>query len=128
MTLRQDLFRIARVAAFGAAVNACSHDDSSTVIKPNLPHFNDITTAPSKIQSAARAVVRLHTAGQLGTGSFISPTGLLLTSLLIRECFFNLNPMVPGLKPNLTTKIFFRNVNSGKIRKINHESTNQRFI
>lgn len=80
MTLRQDLFRIARVAAFGAAVNACSHDDSSTVIKPDLPHFNDITTAPSKIQTAARAVVRLATAGQMGSGSFISPTGLLLTN------------------------------------------------
>jgi hypothetical protein len=45
-----------------------------------LPHFNDITTAPTKIQASANAVIRVRTAGQSGTGSFISPSGLLLTN------------------------------------------------
>jgi hypothetical protein len=47
---------------------------------PTLPHFNDISTAPAAIQTAARAVVRVHTANAYGTGSFISPNGLLLTN------------------------------------------------
>jgi hypothetical protein len=45
-----------------------------------LPHFNDITTAPSEIQTAARAVVRVRTAGQVATGFFVSPSGLLVTN------------------------------------------------
>ena len=67
MTLRQDSLWIARAALFGAIFSACSHDDSTTVIQGN-PHFNDITTAPAKIQTAARAVVRIHTAGVSGDG------------------------------------------------------------
>ena len=54
---------------------ACSSGSS-----PQLPHFNDITNAPAAIQTAAKAVVRIRTAGQVATGSFISPSGLLLTN------------------------------------------------
>ena len=47
---------------------------------PSFPHFNHIATAPAAIKTAARAVVRIHTAKAYGTGSFISPDGLLLTN------------------------------------------------
>ncbi|HEY4188544.1 MAG TPA: serine protease [Polyangia bacterium] len=53
----------------------CSDDDGSA-----LPSFHDLPSAPSPIQTAAGAVVRISTAGQSGTGAFISPTGLLLTN------------------------------------------------
>jgi V8-like Glu-specific endopeptidase len=46
----------------------------------SLPAFYDLTSAPAAIQTASLAVVRIHTAGEYGTGSFISPTGLLLTN------------------------------------------------
>jgi hypothetical protein len=45
-----------------------------------LPSFNDIPTAPAPIQMAARAVVRIETAGGQATGSFISPSGRLMTN------------------------------------------------
>jgi hypothetical protein len=45
-----------------------------------MPHFNDITTASPEIRTAARAVVRIRTAGEYGTGFFISPSGQLLTN------------------------------------------------
>jgi V8-like Glu-specific endopeptidase len=65
------------ITALCAAAGACSNSGSAT---PNLPHFNDITTATPEIQAAARAVVRIRTAGEYGTGFFISPSGLLLTN------------------------------------------------
>jgi len=46
----------------------------------DLPRFNDIASAPPAIQAAAAAVVRIGTAEGSGTGSFISPSGLLLTN------------------------------------------------
>jgi V8-like Glu-specific endopeptidase len=46
----------------------------------SLPAFYDLTSAPTAIQTASLAVVRIHTAGEYATGSFISPTGLLLTN------------------------------------------------
>jgi V8-like Glu-specific endopeptidase len=46
----------------------------------HLPTFNDITSAPPAIQTAAAAVVRIATANASATGSFISPSGLLLTN------------------------------------------------
>lgn len=48
---------------------ACS-SESEKVSAPGmqLPHFNDISSAPTKIQTAAKAVVRIRTAGQTGTG------------------------------------------------------------
>jgi hypothetical protein len=45
-----------------------------------LPSFRDISSAPSKIQTAAEAVVRVRMAAGYGTGSFISSSGLLLTN------------------------------------------------
>ncbi len=52
----------------------------SPAASTRLPHFDDVETAPSAIRTAARAVVRVGTSGQVATGSFISPTGLLLTN------------------------------------------------
>ena len=61
-----------------SAVAACSSGAGSGGV--TLPRFDDLTTAPAPIQKAASAVVRIHTAGEYGTGSFISPDGLLLTN------------------------------------------------
>ena len=46
----------------------------------HLPAFHDLAGAPAAIQTAAQAVVRVETAGEFATGSFISSTGLLLTN------------------------------------------------
>jgi hypothetical protein len=67
-----------RAAAAGTLVSAalgCSIAPSTS-----LPSFSDIPDAPPAIQTAAKAVVRIGTAGELATGFFISPTGLLLTN------------------------------------------------
>jgi hypothetical protein len=58
------------------AIASCSGHASSI----HLPGFDDVAQAPPAIQTAARAVVRIGTRGELATGSFISPTGLLLTN------------------------------------------------
>jgi V8-like Glu-specific endopeptidase len=47
---------------------------------PSLPSFHDIAGAPPAIRSAAAAIVRIATAGELATGSFVSSDGLLLTN------------------------------------------------
>jgi hypothetical protein len=65
-----------RKALLLALLVACSHDARSV----SLPSFRDVTDAPSAIQSAAQAVVRVATANSFATGSFISPHGLLLTN------------------------------------------------
>jgi V8-like Glu-specific endopeptidase len=62
---------------FALGAVACSSKATPAV---TLPSFSDITTAPAPIQKAAQAVVRIATANGLATGSFISPTGLLLTN------------------------------------------------
>jgi hypothetical protein len=54
----------------------CSNHSSAV----HLPSFEDVFSAPSAIQTAARAVVLIGTAGELATGSFISPNGILLTN------------------------------------------------
>jgi V8-like Glu-specific endopeptidase len=64
------------LACLAAGLVACS----SAPPGPNLPSFRDVSEAPAAIQTAARAVVRIGTAGEFGTGSFISPTGVLLTN------------------------------------------------
>lgn len=46
----------------------------------NLPQLKDVGSAPAPIQQSAKAVVRLRVARSSATGSFISPTGLLLTN------------------------------------------------
>lgn len=59
----------------------CGDDITLTVVNnADLPGFNDITTAPPDIQTAARAVVRVYTAGSYATGFFTSPTGQLVTN------------------------------------------------
>jgi hypothetical protein len=64
------------VAASALLLAACSSPAPGT----RLPSFNDVATAPAVIQTAARAVVRVHTADEYATGCFLSPTGLLLTN------------------------------------------------
>ena len=64
------------LAAAAAAAIGCGDDAPGRT----LPGFNDIPSAPSPIQRAASAVVRVRTAGRYGTGSFISPNGQLLTN------------------------------------------------
>ena len=54
--------------------------DSSSTAGSDPPHLNDIVTATAAVQKAANAVVLIHTAGFLASGSFISGTGLLLTN------------------------------------------------
>jgi S1-C subfamily serine protease len=71
---------LASTTALCAGAGACSSPGSSSANGLALPHFNDITTASPKIQTAARAVVRVRTAGQVATAFFISPSGLLLTN------------------------------------------------
>ena len=65
---------VAALAAGGAGCSGGGGGGSS------LPAFHDLTTAPAAIQTASLAVVRIHTAGEYGTGSFISADGLLLTN------------------------------------------------
>jgi V8-like Glu-specific endopeptidase len=86
------------IVALCFAASACSSSSPATV---TLPHFNDITTATPKIRTAARAVVRVRTAGEYGTGFFISATGLLLTNnhvlgdpvCAIEGCYVDLTQM-----------------------------------
>jgi hypothetical protein len=65
----------AAVAALLVAWVGCSGGDEAS-----LPRFADLPSAPQPIQTAARAVVRVRTAGESATGSFVSETGLLLTN------------------------------------------------
>ena len=60
------------IVAFGCSGGGSGGSD--------LPSFRDISNAPSKIKTAAEAVVRVRMAAGYGTGSFISPSGLLLTN------------------------------------------------
>ena len=80
MLLRKLVFGLAGMTALCATLDACSSHGSSSATSVTMPHFNDITTASPKIQTAARAVVRVRTAGEYGTGFFVSPSGLLLTN------------------------------------------------
>ncbi len=63
---------------FACGLSACSSSPRQT--SADLPHFQDLSSAPPAIASSARAVVRIETAIAAGTGSFISSTGLLLTN------------------------------------------------
>ncbi|HJX62573.1 MAG TPA: serine protease [Polyangia bacterium] len=74
MLIRLCLRELARIVALCVAAGGCSSGSA------NLPHFEDIHAASSEIQTAARAVVRVRTAGEYGSGFFISATGLLLTN------------------------------------------------
>jgi hypothetical protein len=77
--LDEALAAIARILGSIAVVGfmpACSSHAATT----DIPSFQDVSDAPAKIQEAAAAVVRIGTAGQLATGSFISPNGILITN------------------------------------------------
>jgi hypothetical protein len=81
MNFRNTITRTATAASLALLLCACSDDKaSSSATTLDLPHFEDIPSATAPIQAAARAVVRLHTAGAYGTGEFISATGVLLTN------------------------------------------------
>ena len=69
-------YAILVLAAGGGLGAGCGDDGAGTA----LPAFNDITSAPPAIQNAAAAVVRITIANGDATGSFISPSGLLLTN------------------------------------------------
>jgi hypothetical protein len=91
---------------------ACSVQAS----KPSdLPSFADVEAAPAIIQSAAKAVVRINTAGESATGSFISPSGILLTNnhvlgvpvCPVEGCYATLTFMYQrGLTPEVPETVF----------------------
>lgn len=74
-------FLVAPLWLLCCALSACSDDDDKERGPDiTLPKFYDLPSAPTEIQTAAKAVVRLTTARYYGTGSFISENGLLLTN------------------------------------------------
>jgi len=81
----------------------------------DLPSFNDVVTAPAPIQTAARAVVRVSTADEVATGSFVSDSGLLLTNdhvlgdgvCPLEGCYVQLTLMEQRGQPRQAPKIFF---------------------
>jgi V8-like Glu-specific endopeptidase len=77
MRLESARFHLLFLLAFPGITAGCGSRSPSAA---SLPHFDDLASAPAPIQAAARAVVRVRTAGALASGSFISPTGLLLTN------------------------------------------------
>jgi hypothetical protein len=66
------------VVSGGLVVSAVALAACSTEV--DLPRFNDVQTAPAPIRTSARAVVRVATAGEMATGWFVSPQGLLVTN------------------------------------------------
>jgi hypothetical protein len=66
-----------RVAWASVAALLCACSSSSAA---KVPFFDDVTSAPPEIQSAADAVVLVQIPGGFATASFISPDGLLLTN------------------------------------------------
>lgn len=73
---------LASALMLSISLTGCGDDvtNITNVNNADLPGFNDITTAPPAIQTAARAVVRIHTAGSYATGFYVSSTGQLLTN------------------------------------------------
>ncbi|OGU13197.1 MAG: hypothetical protein A2076_07990 [Geobacteraceae bacterium GWC2_53_11] len=73
---------LALTAALLTLLTGCGDDvtNITNVNNADLPGLNDITTAPPAIQTAAKAVVRIHTAGSYATGFYVSSTGQLLTN------------------------------------------------
>lgn len=82
MTFYRKLVLFTSTAALLACLTGCGDDVTivNNINNADLPGFNDITSAPAAIQTAARAVVRISTAGGVATGSFVSSTGQLLTN------------------------------------------------
>jgi hypothetical protein len=81
----------------------------------DLPNFHDISSASAAIRTAARAVVRIETAGQVATASFISSSGLLLTNshalgatvCAVEGCYVEISFMHQFGEPPQKTKILF---------------------
>ena len=67
-------------AALAIAVSLLSSCGEKTNSGPVLPSFSDVSSAPPVIQQAGEAVVRIGTAGEFATASFISPSGILITN------------------------------------------------
>lgn len=68
------------VSALGLFLAACV-EEQDELPNANPPELYDIDGASEMIRTAAKAVVKIqHPAGSAGTGSFISPDGLLLTN------------------------------------------------
>jgi V8-like Glu-specific endopeptidase len=76
------LLGVAAAAAGAVAMGAAGAGCGSQSQGPGatLPSFHDLPSAPAAIQQAAEAVVRIQTATESATGSFISSGGLLLTN------------------------------------------------
>jgi len=79
MTFHRKGVLLASITALLACLTGCG-DTTTVVNNADLPGFSDITTAPAVIQTAAKAVVRIHTARSRATGFFISSTGQMLTN------------------------------------------------
>lgn len=77
MSLLRAFLSLLLGSALAASLGCGGSNDAPGV---SLPAFNDLPSAPMPIQTAAGAVVRVRTALEVATGSFISPTGLLLTN------------------------------------------------
>ena len=65
---------------FLAGCGGGGSDGSASNAGTDLPALNDIATASTVVQKAAKAVVLVRTAGAAASGSFISGTGLFLTN------------------------------------------------
>lgn len=65
------------MSALALLAGACAQDGATA----DLPRLHDVERGSALIREVAKAVVRLrHPAGAVGTGSFISEDGLLLTN------------------------------------------------
>jgi V8-like Glu-specific endopeptidase len=85
MTYIPVLYRSLLLLILTTLLASCGASDggSGSFIQINnatLPDFKHVDSAPPAIQTAAKAVVRIGTAGAMATGFFISGTGLLLTN------------------------------------------------
>lgn len=67
--------RIALAAVAATLLCGCSNSSPAAI-----PFFDEVTSAPPEIKTAAAAVVLVEIPGGSATGSFISPDGLLLTN------------------------------------------------
>ena len=79
MNSQRSVLRVAWVHVCALGVAGCS-GNSPAPSNAHFPSFNDIASAPTKIQTAAKAVIRVQTARETASGSFISATGELLTN------------------------------------------------
>jgi V8-like Glu-specific endopeptidase len=104
---------VAGVVAMGAAGIACGSKTQGPSVA--LPTFNDLPSAPAAIQQAAEAVVRIQTATESATGSFVTAGGLLLTNnhvlgteiCPVEGCYATLSFDYQRGKPSQSAQTFF---------------------